>query len=149
MIESYSFGRIVIGGRVYTRDVIIYTTTRQGPTVVRNWWRAEGHLLQYEDILEKKTNKLIWGMGKEEPDVLVLGTGAYGLMKVPAELCKKLEALGIKVFVQRTPEACAQYNELIKRLTPFCHSDRSEESHPPVILSERSGRVIAALHLTC
>jgi len=41
MIEHYSFGRIVIDGKEYTKDLIIY------PDKIRaNWWRKEGHKLR-------------------------------------------------------------------------------------------------------
>ncbi len=46
-IDSYSFGRIVINGKTYTSDVIIYPGR-----VDASWWRKEGHLLQLEDVAE-------------------------------------------------------------------------------------------------
>ena len=43
-IDSYSFGRIVINGKTYTSDVIIFPDK-----VDASWWRKEGHLLQLAD----------------------------------------------------------------------------------------------------
>jgi hypothetical protein len=39
-IESYRFGEIVIDGRRYSNDVIIYPDRVDG-----KWWREEGHSL--------------------------------------------------------------------------------------------------------
>jgi hypothetical protein len=45
MIESYQFGEIIIDGRRYTSDIIIYPER-----IDASWWRKEGHALNIEDI---------------------------------------------------------------------------------------------------
>ena len=71
MIDSYDFGRIVVDGKAYTSDVIIF------PDKVKdNWWRKEGHALYIEDIES---------VVKEKPEVLIVGTGNYGLLEVLQE----------------------------------------------------------------
>lgn len=111
-IDSYSFGRIVINGKTYTSDVIIY------PGKINSaWWRQEGHLLQLADLEEAL---------QAGPDVLVIGTGSYGAMRVPGETVDRISAKGIIVKVERTGTAVEVYNEL-----------------------RGTGTVIAALHLTC
>jgi hypothetical protein len=62
----------------------------------------------------------------ESSEVLVVGTGASGLMKVLPEVEQSVGAQGIKLIVEATGKACLTYNQ-------FCHSQK----------------VIAALHLTC
>ena len=112
MIDSYSFGRIVIDGKKYTKDLIIYPDR-----VDDSWWREEGHKLSISDIkkvLEKK------------PEVLVVGQGSPGLMKVLPETKQRLEKESIELLIRPTKEACGIYN----RLSP-------------------SRKVIALLHLTC
>ena len=111
-IEHYSFGKITIDGKPYTSDVIIYPDK-----VNSSWWRKEGHNLNVEDL-----NDVI----KAKPQVLVIGTGASGLMKVPKETVSHLESKGIKVYIERTEKAVELFNTLQKDKT-----------------------VIAALHLTC
>jgi hypothetical protein len=112
IVDSYRFGLIVVNGRKYTSDVIIF------PDSVRdNWWRKTGHQLCLGDIAEILT---------ENPEVLVVGTGASGLMKVLLEVKQSLEAQGIKLIAESTDEACNTYNHI-------CHSQK----------------VVAALHLTC
>ncbi len=62
MIESYSFGQIIIDGKKYNSDLIIYKND-----INSNWWRKEGHNLYIEDvqdIINKKPNnsgnRLLW-----------------------------------------------------------------------------------------
>ncbi len=112
MIESYKFGRIVIRGKKYTTDVIIYPDR-----VEDNWWREEGHYLNPVDL---------WAVVQAKPEVLVVGTGYSGLMRISPETEKHLREHGIRLIAERTSEAVRVYNQLC-----------------------RSTRVIAALHLTC
>jgi hypothetical protein len=111
-IESYVFGRIVINGTIYTSDIIIYPG-RVDPT----WRRKEGHRLGPGDLIEAL---------KAEPDVLIIGTGYAGVMRVPQETVDSISAHGIAVRVERTSRAVEIYNEL-----------------------QATGQVIASLHLTC
>jgi hypothetical protein len=111
-IDSYRFGSIVVNGQQYNSDVIIF------PDRVRdNWERKLGHNLQLEDIAE------VWA---ENPEVLIVGTGAIGVMRVPSEVYQKAKETGIELIVEPTGQACQTYNRL-----------------------GQSQKVIAALHLTC
>lgn len=98
MIDTYRFGNIVIDGRRYTFDVIIYPDRVDG-----NWWRREGHRLQVEDLAE---------IVRAKPEVLVVGTGDPGLMDVPPETRGYLQAQGIELIVETTGQACQTYNRL-------------------------------------
>ena len=111
-IDAYSFGRIVINGTLYTTDVIIYPGRVDG-----SWWRQEGHLLRPKDLTD---------VLQARPDLLIIGTGYAGIMRVPRETVERIAALGIEVSVERTSKAVLAYNEL-----------------------ESSKTVIAALHITC
>ena len=112
IIDSYHFGQIVINGRKYSSDVIVF------PDRVRdNWERKIGHQLSLEDITEAIN---------ESPEVLVVGTGASGLVEVLPEVRQVAEAQGIELIVEATDKACHTYNQL-------CHSQK----------------LIAVLHLTC
>ena len=100
MVDSYQFGVIVVNGRRYTSDVIIYPDR-----VDDNWWRREGHSLSPRDLGE------IVG---EKPDILVVGTGNSGLMQVSAPTCRWIKQEGIKLKVEPTQTACQTYNQLQK-----------------------------------
>ncbi len=113
MIEFYDFGKIIIDGKEYSNDVIIYPHR-----VESSWWRRVGHELCLDDIRN---------VFAEDPDVLVVGTGYSGLMRVLPEVEEALKEKGIELRVERTKRACDVYNELSKKFK----------------------KVIAALHLTC
>jgi hypothetical protein len=112
MINNYDFGEIDIDGKIYHHDVIIYKNR-----VDDNWRRVEGHLLSLGDVLQILENK---------PDILIIGTGAEGVMKVPEDVVKAIEGKGISVIVKRTADACEEYN-----------------------LLSQTQNAVAALHLTC
>ncbi|MEA1993255.1 MAG: MTH938/NDUFAF3 family protein [Euryarchaeota archaeon] len=97
MIENYRFGRICIDGREYTNDLLIFEGN------IKEWWRERGHLLQIKD--------LEWIIDKT-PDALIIGTGAYGLLKVPKEVRDHTHSMGIELKTEKTEKACELYNEL-------------------------------------
>jgi hypothetical protein len=98
MIESYSFGYIVIDGKSYTSDVVIYADR-----VDDSWWRKRGHLLTLEDLK---------GVIAEGTKTLIIGTGRSGLMRVPPETLQYLTSRGFEVIVENTGDACQSYNRL-------------------------------------
>ncbi len=100
MIESYSFGSMVIDGKEYTSDLIIYPDHIQS-----SWWRIEGHRLDIEDIKE---------ILEAKPEVLVVGTGASDLVEIPEETEKHIRSKGIRLIAQRTGEAYETFNALSK-----------------------------------
>jgi hypothetical protein len=51
----------------------------------------------------------------KKPEVLIIGTEAYGLMKVPSNLIAYLESKNIRVIIKKTKDACSQYNKLCKK----------------------------------
>ena len=99
-------------GKIYTSDIIIYPDKING-----NWWRKTGHLLQKEDLKDILNHK---------PEILIIGTGRYGVMKVPEETRNFIKSKKIKIIIEKTKKACEIYNEL---------KDKK--------------KVIAAFHLTC
>ena len=111
-IASYRFGQVEIEGKAYRSDLIIYPDR-----IDDHWWRKEGHSLQVEDLA---------GVVAAQPEVLVVGTGRFGMMRIPQETRDYLSSLGIELIAEDTDRAC----RTLDRLAP-----------------ER--RVVAALHLTC
>lgn len=110
-IEDYAFGRMSISGSRFSSDVIIFPERVRSP-----WWRGEGHYLQVkdiEDILEYR------------PEVLIIGTGYYGQMRVAAEVEEKLKELNIEYYIVDSREGTKLYNSIEKE------------------------RKVGAFHLTC
>ena len=112
MIDSYEFGEIVVDGQKHSSDILIL---QDGS--VNSWWRREGHVLNAEDLKEVLDEGL---------EVLVVGTGASGLMSVPQATHNHVSSLGIELIVDNTESACSKYNGLLG-----------------------DTKVAAALHLTC
>jgi len=108
MIEACSFGSMVIDGRKFSSDLVIYPDGR----VVDNWWRERGHRFSINDIA------LII---ESEPDVIVAGTGVYGLMKPRTGLAELLSQKGIEFLSAPNKKAIKLYNEqLSKKRTGGC-----------------------------
>lgn len=112
-ITCYQFGRIEIDSREYRADVVV---TANG--VRDNWRRRQGHNLEAGDLD---------CVMEVDPEILIIGSGYYGRMKVAQATCSFLESTGMRVEVMRTAAAVARFNELARE----------------------SVRTAAALHLTC
>jgi hypothetical protein len=111
-IDEYDFGKIRVDGKEYQNDMIILPDH-----VYSNWWRRRGHEFHPDDL-----SKII----EARPDLLIVGKGYYGRMRVLDETKKKIEEIGCELVAEKTEAACSLYNE-----------------------RESEGRVVAALHLTC
>ena len=97
LIESYRFGKIVIDGKAYQKDVIIF------PEAVRpTWWRQQGHSLSIDDLKD---------VIAAQPKTLIVGLGAFGRMEMPTDTLVQLEAAGIEVVAKKTETACQIYNQ--------------------------------------
>lgn len=110
-IDKYEFGGIVIDGKEYNRDVII--TSKD----VRGWWRVKGHEVCVKD-LEAIENECF--------EVLIIGTGYFGIVKVLPEVKEWAKKRGVELIALPTKEACSLYNE-----------------------KGKEKKIVAALHLTC
>jgi hypothetical protein len=112
MIESYVFGRMIVSGIAYTSDLIIFPER-----ILSSWWRKTGHRLCLDDLE---------GVLKEDFDVLVVGTGYLGLMKVEPEVFQYARTHGFHLRVDKTQKAVKDFNSL--------HDQK---------------KTIGAFHLTC
>jgi hypothetical protein len=111
-INQYRFGYIQIDGIDYNKDVIV-----RPDQVLGNWCRISGHELDPIDL------ELVL---ESQPEILIIGTGSAGRMKVPDRTQAIINEAGIKFFSLPTKKACTKYNQLREK-----------------------GRTCAALHLTC
>jgi len=120
MIEKYEFGSITIDGKTYDYDVEVRWTKE-----VLKWWRKEGHVFDIEDLKRAM---------EQNPDVIVLGTGAYGVAEVTREAKKIIQGKGIKLIIDKTEEATKTFNII-------CEESEGGE--------EKQEKVIGLFHLTC
>ena len=99
IIETSSFGLIVIDGRQYTSDLMIYPDGQ----VKDSWWRKSGHSLSIGDIGE---------LIEYEPEVIIAGTGVNGLMKPVKGLEEMLSEKDIEFVSVPNQKAIELFNEL-------------------------------------
>lgn len=100
-IGCYKFGRIVIDGRQYDSDVVIFDDR-----IKEDWRRKTGHTLYIDDIAEAIS---------EKPGILIIGTGTFGRVKVPPEVAKTVAQNGIELIARPTREACKLYNQYYQK----------------------------------
>jgi len=98
MIDSYKMGKIVIDGRTYRSDVLVFPDR-----VDASWWRLKSHELAVADLADVLA---------ESPEVLVVGSGRYGRLIVLPEAEQALASQGIRLVVAKTGAACDMFNEL-------------------------------------
>jgi hypothetical protein len=103
MIESLSFGRIIINGEIYLSDLKIYPDAR----IEDKWRRKRGHKLTLEDMGDLITS---------DPDVIVVGTGMNGMMIPDKEIEGVLAQKGIKFMPAPNREAMKIYNKMKYRM---------------------------------
>lgn len=112
-IDAYAFGRMQINGKTYTTDLFILP----GGRVREHWWRRRGHAVGMADLVPVLSAR---------PAVLVIGTGASGMMRPDPGLSADLASEGIRLVAIPSADAVRHFNAL-----------------PP------ETRVAAAFHLTC
>jgi putative phosphoribosyl transferase len=112
-IDSYSFGYINIDGAEYDEDLIVF------PDKIKSyWWRNDGHILKtgdLQDVIEYK------------PELLIVGIGFSGRMKIELATKERLRREGIKLIEDLTSNAVKLFNDQIRKRT----------------------KVVGAFHLTC
>ena len=115
MIEEYRFGYIKILGKSYSHDVEVRWTGE-----VLSWWRKESHIIDLEDIQRALSQK---------PELIIVGTGAYGVAKLTERAKQEIEKREIELIVDRTEAAVKTFNIILEK--------------------EKQKRVIGLFHLTC
>ncbi len=116
MIDKYTFGLVVVGGREYDYDVEVRWTGE-----VLRWWRKEGHIFDVEDVQRAVA---------QNPDVIILGTGSWGVAQVTEECKESIKEKGIELIIDKTDKAIKSFNAIVQNAI-------------------EKKKVIALLHLTC
>ena len=100
MITDFSFGRIVAKGQTCNNDIKIV----QG-TLVTDWWRKSGHVVEIEDVQDALNTEL---------EILVIGKGQPGYMRIADSLRQHLAEKNVKVIEEPTAKAIETFNRLYK-----------------------------------
>lgn len=99
MIDSSSFGKIVVDGETYG-DVKIGRDGKAMP-----WHYTEHHTVLADDII---------GLA-EGIEVLVIGIGTAGYVRVDDSAKELAKEKKIKLVIENTADACKAYNEQLKK----------------------------------
>ena len=110
MIDSYRFGEFVIQGKTFKSNVILIDNT------FKEARHLENHELKIDDFTE---------LINSNPSYIIIGTGAYGVVKPQKEIIDIIESKGIKLVIEKTADACRKYNEFLKqgiKVAAFLHN---------------------------
>jgi hypothetical protein len=101
-IDSTQFGEVEIDGKKYSQVLIV------GDSVVeRDYEKLQGLFGTSHKIGDWETETLL----KENPEVIIIGTGQDGKLEVDESFLEKMKEKGIEVIAGITPEAIKAYNE--------------------------------------
>ncbi len=114
-IEEISWGRFVINGQENAKrnDGTIVGVGKDICLIgdqLQPWKERKGHLLTREMVAAV--------VNTPQVKTIIIGNGYYGALEVPDEVRAFVESKGKKLIVQKTPQACALYNELFAKGEP-------------------------------
>lgn len=118
-IDSTDFGSITIAGVSYPHDVLVRLS---GEVVKRRKKLSKKHY-GTSHVISLEEAEFVFETGCE---ILVLGAGQYGNVKLSPEAAEFFEHRACRVILQPTPGAIETYNQLRKK-----------------------ARVIGLFHVTC
>jgi len=104
-INSTKFGEIIIDGKKYQQVLIIGDSVEE-----RDSQRLEKLFNTTHKIAEWEIDSLF----QENPEIILIGTGQDGMLKVDKDLLEKAKKAGIKVITDFTHKIVEIYNEKIK-----------------------------------
>jgi hypothetical protein len=98
IVDEYKCGKIVVKGKSYSSDLILYPNRIQ-----TNWGREEEHQVGIKDLEE---------IIAAYPEYLIIGTGNGGSMNVLPETQTYVKAQGIQLVFMPTASAYKLYNAI-------------------------------------
>ena len=104
-INSTKFGEIMIDGKKHSQVLIIGNSVEE-----RDGQRLETLFNTTHKIGDWEIDSLF----KENPEIILIGTGRDGMLEVNGNLLDKAQKDNIKVIVDITPKIIEIYNEKIK-----------------------------------
>lgn len=100
MINSYTYGTLIIGNQRYVSDLIIY------PDWIDDTWgqrRVAEHQIGITDLVS---------MLYPRPEYLILGTGQKSHLYILPEAQEYVRQQGTQLIFLRTGAACQMYNKI-------------------------------------
>lgn len=97
MVNRYEFGLMAINGKEYRHDIAVFWDGS-----VENWLREISHDVGVNDV-ELAISK--------NPEIIVVGTGADGVINVSNEATKAIIDKGLNLVIDKTGRAASIFNE--------------------------------------
>ncbi|UZE94198.1 MAG: hypothetical protein IB618_01325 [Candidatus Pacearchaeota archaeon] len=107
-IDSTSFGNITIDGKTYGDDVIILADDR----IKKRGLQKGTHIVCIEEIEP---------LFKENPKVIVIGTGQSGVAEIEPEVMNRAREQNIEVIEAPTPIAIKKFNKIKEKKAGLFH----------------------------
>mgnify|MGYP001414153958 CR=1 FL=1 len=100
MIDNYTFGKFIIDGKTFNTNVKLINDK------AKSCRHFDNHIIMKEDFTD---------LIKAKPDIIIIGTGASGVVDVSKDIIDLIKENKIKLIIKKTAEACDEYNKLIKQ----------------------------------
>jgi hypothetical protein len=97
-MEGTSFGSITADGETYPHDI---------------WVFADGSIRRRDRNHEFTLDEL-YGLLEGEPEVVIVGTGQSGCVRVEEAVLEEAKRKGFRVIRDTTPRAINRYNDAVK-----------------------------------
>lgn len=103
--DSSRFGEVVINGQSFGDILVIGEEIEE-----RNDLRLERELGTDHLIGDWEIERLL----SKKPEIVVIGSGTVGDLRVTPEIKKKFKKAKIELIILTTPQAIEEYNNLVK-----------------------------------
>jgi len=102
---STKFGSVTVNGQEYKDILVVGEKIIPRDLDMLHQEYGTGHVVAPEEL-----DRLLSG----EPDVVVIGTGQYGLLKVGESIREMAGEVGVDLIFASTPKAISRYNQLVE-----------------------------------
>ena len=104
-INSTTFGSITIDGKKYEQVLIVGDQVKERDYLKLKDIHTTSHVVGEWELAELLSN---------QPEIILIGNGQDGILKVSAEVKDIIEKAGVILIVDLTPGAIITYNVLVK-----------------------------------
>jgi len=106
IINKTSFKSITIDSKTYDHDVWVFA---DGSIKERN--RNHEFTIEEFQIITR-----------DNPEILIIGTGQYGVVKIREEVFKAAKKRGIELVIDKTPVAIEKFNQEKRKKAASIHT---------------------------
>jgi hypothetical protein len=103
------FGELKIDDKIYYSDMIV-------------WWDGEREFVEKDHVLDMK---LFTKLLRKKPDVMVIGTGQQGRVRIPDGIRELAKARNVRLFEEISEKAVEIFNAMVatgRKTVAFVHT---------------------------